>query len=76
MEIYCAPKSNGKKDESVHERIVENGPKGANSPTEFQHLAQKLADLAEQIKTITATPIGETVYLHESDETSHQASLK
>lgn len=60
----------------MHERSVENGPKGANSPTELQHLAQKLADLAEQIKTITATPIGEAVDLHESDETSRQASLE
>ena len=60
----------------MHERSVEDAPKGTNSTAELQHLAQKLADLAEQIKTIAATPIGETVYPHEKNEMPRQTSVE
>ncbi|WP_104666926.1 hypothetical protein [Ensifer adhaerens] len=60
----------------MHERSVEDAPKGTNSAAELQHLAQKLAALAEQIKTITATPIGETVNLHKSIKMPRKRSLE
>lgn len=36
----------------MNEPGVANSPKGANSPTELQYVAQKLADLTERMKTI------------------------
>lgn len=60
----------------MHEYSVEDTPGGTNSPAELQHLAQKLAALAQQIKTIAATPIGEPVYLNGNSEGSRQASLE
>ncbi len=58
----------------MHNRSVEHAAEG-NSRAELQDLAQKLAALAKQIKTIAATPIGETVCLDENIEAPRQISV-
>ena len=58
----------------MQERSVDDALEGKDPPAELQNLAQKLAALAQHIKTITATPIGEKVRLDEASETPWQAS--
>ena len=62
-----------KEEEHMDERSVEETCEATGSTAELQEIARKLASLAQEIRSIAATPLGETVVLDESGDGSETA---
>ncbi|HEV7318473.1 MAG TPA: hypothetical protein VGO04_07680 [Ensifer sp.] len=60
----------------MDERSVEDTCDGTNALADLQDIAGKLADLAQQIKAITATPLGEAIAHDDGGEVPPPATVE